>query len=278
MHLKKPMFIPELSTPLRQWQPHLRRQTVMLPMLLLSLMFVMVTSSGFDQRLAGWFYQLQGGQWMLHNFWLTETVLHQGVRQVNQWVVALLLCYWLAQVVTGRRAPSHRALGMLLLSLILCFSSVALLKKYIPMECPWDLQQFGGDKNFVGLFSVRPETMAPNQCFPAGHASIGYGWMALYYFCLVISPAKARLALLGSICLGVVLGFAQQLRGAHFMSHDIATAALCWLIVSFTFRWFYPQLAQGFISSNPSKQSNPMLLLPKPAVFSQGPAQEPSDV
>jgi membrane-associated PAP2 superfamily phosphatase len=244
----------------------------MLPLLLLSLLFVLVTGSDFDQMLASWFYQLQGGQWLLQNYWLTETVLHQGVRQVNQWVMALLLCYWLTLVVTGRRASSHRALGVLLLSLILCFSSVALFKKYIPMDCPWDLQQFGGDKNFVGLFSFRPETMAPNQCFPAGHASIGYGWMALYYFCLLICPAKARLALFSSICLGLVLGFAQQLRGAHFISHDIATAAVCWLIVSFTFRWFYPQAALCTLPSNP------MHLPLESAVTRHAPAKEPSDV
>ena len=47
--------------------------------------------------------------------------------------------------------------------------------------------------------------MAPSQCFPAGHASIGYGWMALYYFCLMVCPAKARLALFASIGLGLLL-------------------------------------------------------------------------
>jgi len=249
--LKKLSAFPELSTPKRQWSPHQWRQAVVWPLLLLSLLFVMATASGFDPLLARWFYQLQGEQWLLQNYWLTETVLHQGVRQVNQVVVALLLGYWLVQFLTNRRSSSHRALGMLLLSLILSFSSVALLKKYIPMECPWDLQQFGGDKAFIGLLTHRPATMAPNQCFPAGHASIGYGWMALYYFCLVVCPAKARLALCASIGLGVLLGFTQQLRGAHFISHDIATAAICWLVASLNFRGFYPQPAQGQLPANP---------------------------
>jgi membrane-associated PAP2 superfamily phosphatase len=75
--------------------------------------------------------------------------------------------------------------------------------------------------------------------------------MALYYFCLVVCPAKARLALFTSIGLGVLLGFTQQLRGAHFISHDIASAAICWLIASVSFRWFYPQPAQCQLPSNP---------------------------
>lgn len=241
MFLKKWPVFREIAKSNRHLQQHQWRQNLVWPLLTLSLLFGFAVGSGFDQWLASWFYQLQGGQWRLQSYWLTETVLHQGVRQVNQWVMALLLCLWLAQCVTGRRTSSYRALGMLLLSLILSFSCVALLKKYIPMECPWDLQQFGGDKTFIGLLSSRPETMAPSQCFPAGHASIGYGWMALYYFCLMVCPAKARLALFASIGLGLLLGFTQQLRGAHFISHDIATAAICWLLASLTFRGFYPQ-------------------------------------
>jgi membrane-associated PAP2 superfamily phosphatase len=29
---------------------------------------------------------------------------------------------------------------------------------------------------------------------------------------------------------GMVFGLSQQLRGAHFLSHDLWTAALCWLV------------------------------------------------
>lgn len=252
MMFLKNLSFPELSLPTWQWQPNQWRQSVIWPLMFLSLLFVVVTGSTFDLMLASWFYQLQGGQWLLQNFWLTETLLHQSVRQFNQLVMVMLLCFWLAQFVSGRRTSSHRALSMLLVSLILSFGSVALLKKYIPMECPWDLQQFGGDKTFIGLLSSRPATMAPNQCFPAGHASIGYGWMALYYFCLVVCPAKARLALYGSIGLGLLLGFTQQVRGAHFISHDIATAAICWLLASLTFRWFYPQSAPSQRPFNPT--------------------------
>jgi membrane-associated PAP2 superfamily phosphatase len=220
------------------------RNTVTLPLILLSLFFLLVYSSGFDQLLASWFYLLQGGQWQLSEHWLTETLLHQAVRQLNQLVVLILLGYWFGFFIAGRRSGHHRALGVLLLSLALSFSTIALLKKLIPMECPWDLQQFGGPQPFIGLFSERPASMAPNQCFPAGHASIGYSWLAIYYFLLVVRPSMARLGLACSISLGLLLGFAQQLRGAHFISHDIATAAICWLITSFNFRCFYQQHQQ----------------------------------
>jgi hypothetical protein len=50
--LKKLSAFPELSTPKRQWSPHQWRQAVVWPLLLLSLLFVMATASGFDPLLA----------------------------------------------------------------------------------------------------------------------------------------------------------------------------------------------------------------------------------
>ncbi|RVU37030.1 phosphatase PAP2 family protein [Rheinheimera riviphila] len=227
-------MMPPIFGQQQHWQT-----TVFVPLALLSLAFVLAYGAGVDQVLASWFYQLQGGQWQLKQYWLTETLLHQAVRQLNQLVVLSLLLYWLSQAIAGKRSIAQRALGLLLFNLVLCFTSIAVLKKLIPMECPWDLQQFGGTHPFIGLFSPRPASMAANQCFPAGHASIGYSWLASYYFLLVVRPSLAKTGLWCCISLGLLLGFTQQLRGAHFISHDIATAAICWLIASLNVRWFY---------------------------------------
>lgn len=232
------------------------------PLLTLSLLFLLVYSSGLDQSVAAALYQLQGNHWLLKDHWFTETLLHQGVRQLNQVVVLLVLCYWLTQTFRGKHSAKIRALGVLLLSLLLCFASIALLKRMIPMECPWDLQAFGGTQPFIGLFSTRPPTMTPNQCFPAGHASIGYGWLGIYFFLRVMSPKQAATGLYCSICLGLLLGFGQQLRGAHFLSHDVATATICWAIAGLSFRYFYHPdllLSQSLRNTN---YLNP-LIIPK---------------
>ena len=41
-------------------------------------------------------------------------------------------------------------------------------------------------------------------------------------------PATARRWLLGSMLAGLLLGLAQQVRGAHYMSHPFWTAGFCW--------------------------------------------------
>ena len=42
------------------------------------------------------------------------------------------------------------------------------------------------------------------------------------------APRVARAWLLGVMAAGLMLGLTQQLRGAHFMSHTLWTAWVCW--------------------------------------------------
>lgn len=69
------------------------------------------------------------------------------------------------------------------------------------------------------------------HCFPAGHASAGFsfvsGWFAFR------RAGQRRLAgrwLGAALAAGLLLGLAQQARGAHFMSHTLWSAWLCWAV------------------------------------------------
>lgn len=212
------------------------------------ILFVIFQGFGVDFIWAQQLFDWQGGRWQLQHHWFTEQILHQSVRQLNQLVILLLLVTYLWQKFgpsTWYRPQFFRQLsampfGLLLLSVLVNFAIIALLKRLIPMECPWDLQQFGGELPYIGLLSARPAFMADTQCFPAGHASIGFAWCGIYYFLLQTNPSaqgkvKAVWALMLTGALGFVLGFGQQLRGAHFFSHDIASASICWLSTRFIF-------------------------------------------
>ncbi len=218
-----------------------------------SVLFILAYGTSFDFGLASFLFDWQGGTWALQHHWLTETVLHHSVRTLNETLVLGLLGYWAwRHVVVRERSKNQRALGVLLLSLMVSFASVALLKRLLPMECPWDLLQFGGSSAFWGLFDTRPETMSPNQCFPAGHASIGFAWLALYYYWRELKPQLAMRGILIGLTLGLLLGFVQQLRGAHFISHDIATAAVCWTVSTVLYVLFHrPRTSESLAKSEP---------------------------
>jgi membrane-associated PAP2 superfamily phosphatase len=232
------------------------KQLLLRPLLVLVALFGLCYGLGFDFALSTFWYQLQDQSWALQHHWLTEDVLHRGVRNLNQLLIAGLLLHFvlrlslqqyrrargLAERASRWTSIHQQAHGRLLLSLTLSLAGVAIIKHSLPMDCPWDLQAFGGTQSFTGLFSSWPANRAPNACFPAGHASIGFAWLGLYFFCLQLYPTLARPALMLSLTLGFGLGLVQQLRGAHFISHDIASAAWCWSMACLCAYW--PALRQ----------------------------------
>lgn len=207
-------------------------KSVLLPLFVLSLMFYLFYQLKLDFVLADWWYQQQGGRWVLQQHWLLQKVLHDRVRDLNLVLVVVLLCYGVWLRFTEQSAALRHAVATLLYSLLSCFAVVSMLKHVLPMECPWDLLQFGGDMPFYGLFESRPEGSSTHLCFPAGHASIGFAWLGLYYFFLETKPQWAFKALIGAAVTGLLLGAVQQSRGAHFFSHDICSAAICWALCS----------------------------------------------
>ena len=54
--------------------------------------------------------------------------------------------------------------------------------------------------------------------------------MALYFFFLRVAPRWRHAGLGIGLLAGTVFGLAQQLRGAHFLSHDVASMAVCWSV------------------------------------------------
>lgn len=211
---------------------------VLLVLLLYILVLLLLDSGGGDIWLANKLYILQGQHWALQHHWLTENVLHRGARKLNYIfcaAVLLLTLYHLINRVPGD-AKTVRSYIALSLSLIGSFALVAYLKAITNIACPWDLALFGGTEPYIHLFQHRPDYLSYQQCFPAGHASVGYAWVALFFFFQQQIPRWRYLGLAVGIVFGLILGIAQQLRGAHFLSHDVTTFILCLLCAKLCFK------------------------------------------
>lgn len=182
---------------------------------------------------ASWAHQLyawQGGTWALRDHVLLEGVLHNGGRWVSAlaWLVLLCVTLW-----HWRRAGSRnwtRPAVALLIAVLISTVLVSWLKSVTHVDCPWDLIEFGGQRPYIPLFASRPAALGTPSCFPAGHASGGYAWVALYFFFARVRPSWRWFGLAIGLFAGLVFGFAQQLRGAHFISHDVATLTVCWTV------------------------------------------------
>lgn len=180
-----------------------------------------------DFRIADAIYHLQGSRWALQDHRLLQQVLHLGGRTLSQTMGGVVLIALLASLLPTSLRRWRRPLLFLFLAVAGSTLAVSILKSLVPMECPWDLTRYGGDLPFVGLLERRPADMPDTVCFPAGHASAGYAWLALYFFLAAVRPRWRWLGLATGLGMGLVFGFAQQMRGAHFLSHDLWAMMIC---------------------------------------------------
>lgn len=200
------------------------------PLLAFALATVILIPLQGDLWLADRLYAWEGHRWSLQQGFVTQHLIHVMGKRVSTlawYAVALLL---IASGSFPRLKAWRRPLFFLLLATALSTGAVGTLKLWTDMDCPWDLARYGGSRPFVDLFSARPALLPPAACFPAGHASAGYAWVALYFFFLATVPRLRWPGLGVGLAAGLLFGGAQQLRGAHFLSHDLWTLAICWAI------------------------------------------------
>ena len=184
-------------------------------------------ASGLDLVLAHWFGTAQG--FALRDHWLFTTVLHEGARRLS-WllVVGLSLAVWWPVGVLRQLDRWQRL--QLVVSILLGLALVVAIKRTSSTSCPWDLAEFGGLAPYVSHWRFGLVDGGGAHCFPAGHASAGFAFVGGYFVLRDRAPRAARIWLAAALTAGLVLGVSQQMRGAHFMSHTLWTAWLCWTV------------------------------------------------
>lgn len=213
----------------RLLSPRFYRAHLLLPLLIFVVLSIALMGLHGDQWIAGHLYAWEGHAWRLQDDPILQGVLHSKARNFVKLCWYVLLAMWLLSLAPLRVARTLRwPLLYLVLSTIVSTAIVGWMKTWTTMDCPWDLAAYGGHDAYVGLFQARPAGYPMGECFPAGHASAGYCWLALYFFFLYFSPRLRWLGLAVGTSLGVLFGLVQQLRGAHFMSHDLWTAMISW--------------------------------------------------
>lgn len=208
-----------------------------LPLLAFFVANLVLMAWGGDRWLADQVYAWEGGHWALRDSMLTSTVIHKLGRDAS--ILAWLLVVVAAAIAwrKPRLQAWRRPLLCLALSILASTLLVSVLKHLTHMDCPWDLLAYGGQRPYIGLLQARPADLHSSGCFPAGHASAGYAWVALYFFFLSVRPAWRWWGLAAGLGAGLLFGISQQLRGAHFLSHDLWTLMIAWLAALMLYRW-----------------------------------------
>ena len=199
--------------------------------------FGLVEISGLDLRLASCFFDPVSGTFPRRNdVWFRDIAHDLGRDGVVCAGVVALGCLALGAVDRkGARAAAkadlRRAATFVVLGLLLGSGQIAALKQVTNVDCPWDVDLFGGDRPYVPLLETRPPELPPGKCFPGGHSSGAFGFFGLYFVTRERYPKSAALVLARVVISGVFYSAVQWARGAHFVSHDLTSALICWSTV-----------------------------------------------
>lgn len=169
-----------------------------------------------------------------HGFpWRSAPVLavwmHEGGKALGWALVLGLLLAVRWPVGVLRRLPRARR-WQLALGPMAAVAVVTLLKQHSHTSCPWDLQAFGGTADWVSHWAWGVRDGGGGHCFPAGHASTAFCFLGGWFVLREVSARAAWAWLAGAAGAGLLLGLGQQWRGAHFMSHTLWSAWICWTV------------------------------------------------
>lgn len=204
-------------------QPRWRRDLAIALAGLLAL--VLWEAAGWDRPLAHLFGGPGGFAW--REAWLTRVLLHDGGRVAAGVLLALLALDALRPLVAGpTRRERLAGLGLTLAGLLL----VPALKRFSTTSCPWDLAEFGGRFAYVPHWLAGVTDGGPGHCFPSGHAVAAFAFFGVYFAWRRSRPGLARAWAIAIVAAGLLFGWAQMARGAHFASHTLWSAWLCWVL------------------------------------------------
>lgn len=191
----------------------------------LSLLALLVwDASGLDLTVERWFGDAQG--FPLKSHWFFAQVLHGGGRWVSAAaIIAVLIHVFRPWSFARDMNPATRRWWFAVT--VICLLLIPILKQLSATSCPWDMAEFGRSAQHVSHWAFGANDGGPGRCFPSGHASAAFslfgGWFALRG----TSPQAARRWLAGVWFCGILFSVAQTVRGAHYPSHSMWTAWVC---------------------------------------------------
>lgn len=180
--------------------------------------------TGLDIAIEDWYFDPVSQNFPWKNSWFAKDLMHGYLKYALTILGVAIIAFCLIDIVKPIKKISTSLrvkLRFVALSAITIPTLIAYFKSLSSAHCPWDVAQYGGHYPHTLLFESLPASFKAGHCFPAGHASTGLWLAAFCIFWLPHAPRKALFVFLFGLTVGFVLGWVQQMRGAHFLSHTL---------------------------------------------------------
>lgn len=229
------------------WPPHSYfwlRIGVLLPAGLVACA-LLFRSSGLDAALSNYFYDAEQHRFLVSTHGWIELLGHRVGKSV------VLVC-WMLLLAAAFAAPQipglsrhRRLIWTVVLAMALGPVVVTLLKDINSHACPWSLKAYGGPVEYSASWFV--SRVEAGRCFPSGHAACGFSIVAVAFAGAVLHrPGLCRAGLWLGFVVGSAFSILQVAKGAHFMSHNLWSAAIDLWMAALVFS---PLMAPGHACS-----------------------------
>ncbi len=233
---------PALRDSLFQWQT----RALLFLFCSASVILVIGQYTNLDLYIADYYFDVQRQLFPWDRTWFGRDLMHGYVKNVIVWIGFLIIGVTLFDLVfplSALSTPRRAGLRILALSSFLEPTLIRGLKEGSSLHCPWGVDRYGGSHPFLRLLDAVPDGWEAGHCFPAGHASTAMWLSALAVLWLPHNPRRATMVFLGGTGVGMVLGWVQQMRGQHFLTHTLWTAWLSSALVMVLIAVFSRQLS-----------------------------------
>jgi membrane-associated PAP2 superfamily phosphatase len=205
---------------------------VVLPGVLLLAASLLAQFSHVDFLALDTLFDFDSRQWWYGESWWANSLIHEWGKNLIVLIFLVAFFIWLGSwIFKHSRLPRWRyQAGYVVLAIVFTTSLVGLGKKLSNVDCPRDLEHYNGNRPFVHIFSDKPNELPRGYCFPGGHSSGAFSLLVFYFLFYPRNRRLARLSLGLALVLGAVYAWGQWVRGAHFPSHDIWSAAIGWYV------------------------------------------------
>lgn len=180
--------------------------------------------TNFDLMLADAMFDSSVGNFPWRNNWLADTFAHRWLKLALVLLGVLVVGTAIFDAVRPIDKWGHAfriRVRLLAVSAALIPLVIGTAKRFSAIHCPWDIERYGGLAPYIKLLDSMPLNIAPGHCFPAGHISSALWLLAITLFWLPHHPRTAGVVGFLVLAFGFALGWLQQLRGAHFLSHTL---------------------------------------------------------
>ena len=164
------------------------------------------------------------GHFPLRQHWALAELNHRYVKDMLILVYILLFLGWQVSLKWQNWHTRRWEFGYFFSMVAVTTASIGILKSQSAHACPWNMVIPTYD-GILWDFSA-----TAGHCFPGGHASSGFALVAGYFVYRMSNPKRAYFFLIAAVILGLAMGWAQMMRGAHFLSHNLWTGWIIWCL------------------------------------------------